>query len=214
VSDPKPPDVAGWRAALAASKGHGAADADAERIFSALHGQMSPEQRRAVIDELLASADGLEAWRLAMELAPPGAQPAAAAWTSPAWRWMPLAAALVIMVAGSWFVLAPRRTQAPPVYRSLEDVTIASALPDGAPLARANAVLRWTPVEGARYHVRVLTAALEPLDEADGLTTAEYRVRPESLATLPSGATLLWQVEARIPGRGTVASPTFSTQLE
>ena len=214
MSDPKPSDVARLRAALAASKGHDAADANAERIFSALHGEMTPEQRRAVIDELLATADGLEAWRLAMELAPPGALPAAAPRISPAWRWMPLAAALVIMVGGSWFVFGPRRSQESPAYRSLEDVTIASALPDGAPLTRANPVLRWTPIEGARYRVRVLTATLEPLDEADGLTTAEYRMRSESVATLPSGATLLWQVEARIPGRGTIGSPTFSTQLE
>jgi hypothetical protein len=214
VSAPEPPDLERLRAALGASRKDGAPDADTGRIFDALYGDMTPEARQAVVDEMLTSADGIEAWRIAKELSPPHSQRSTVAPSAKGWTWLPLAATLAIAIGGGWFVFRPARSGDAPAYRSADGASIASALPAGARLARSNAVLRWTPIEGARYRVRVLSAALEPIDEAGDLTSAEYRVRPDALAGLPAGATLLWQVEARAPGRAVVLSPTFSVQLE
>ena len=50
-----------------------------ERVFDALHGNLSAEERRAVVDELVLNADAAEAWRLARELAPDPAPVAAPA---------------------------------------------------------------------------------------------------------------------------------------
>ena len=54
MSTPEQPDVERVRAALA-SLGDDAQwpDADAERLFSALHGEMSAEAQRALVDELI-----------------------------------------------------------------------------------------------------------------------------------------------------------------
>jgi hypothetical protein len=87
-------------------------------------------------------------------------------------------------------------------------------LPPGAVLPRAQPVLRWTPVEGARYRVRVLTSDLDLLEEVEDLAAPEYRVSPDAVRRIPSGGRLLWQVEARVPGTAAVTSPTFSIQVE
>jgi hypothetical protein len=214
VSAPEPQDLARLRAALAAGRGPEPAEADAERIFAALHGEMDAKDRQAVVDEMLKSADGVDVWQLAKELAPPGVQRSAMPPSASVWTWLPLAATLAITIGAGWLVFKPSGPESAPAYRSADGPTIASALPAGARLARGNPVLRWTPVEGARYRVRVLSAALEPLDEAADLTSAEYRVRAGVLDLLPSGTTLLWQVEARAPGRATVVSPTFTVLVE
>jgi hypothetical protein len=213
VSAADPPDLARLRAALAASRGPDTAEADAARVYAAVHGTMSTDERQAAVDEMLTTADGVEVWALAKELAPTEMRSVAVP-SSSAWRWLPLAATLAITIGGGWFVFKPAGSGETPAYRSIEGTAIASALPERTRLPRANAVLRWTPLEGARYRVRVLSPALEPIDEASNLTTAEYRVRPEVLQALAPGTMVFWQVEARIPGRAIVVSPTFSVQVE
>ena len=71
MSAPEPPDVARFREALARLADEpGWPEADNERLFSALHGDMSPEERRAVVDELIRNPRAAAAWRLARELEP------------------------------------------------------------------------------------------------------------------------------------------------
>jgi len=50
--------------------------------------------------------------------------------------------------------------------------------------------------------------------EATGLTEPEYRLPGEALESLPSGATIFWQVEATTPEGGRIASVTFVTKIE
>jgi hypothetical protein len=257
MSAPEPPDLARLRAAFASLADRpdraGWPPADAERLFTALHGDMSAEERRAVIEELVRYPDAAAVWRLARELTPgqpmakmnataaaagdelalaAGASARASAGASDAqsaavsaqatseggWTrtrtWLSVAAAALIAVTGGalWQLQSTRSTQAP-AYRSAT-ATIASRLPPDAPLPRANPVLRWTAIDDARYHVRVLTPSLDLLDEADEIRVPEYRLGADVLKRIPAGGEILWQVEAIVPGRASAVSPTFSTRVE
>ena len=186
---------------------------DAGRIFDAVHGEMSAEERRAIVDELATDADAAEAWRLARELAP---EPAAA--HAPprrdAWKWLSIAAAMVLAAGLGWRLISPGAPTPTPGYRSGEQRTIASALPPGAPLSRARPTLQWTALEGARYRVRVLTPELAVLVESGELTSPTYTLSDDVVRRVAPGAAILWQVEARMPENGVVVSPTFSVRLE
>jgi hypothetical protein len=210
---PDPGDVARLREALASLAGKDRGSADAGRIFDALHGNLGEEERRAIVEELVMDADAAEAWRLARELAP---EPAAAmpVRAHETWKWMSIAAAMVLAVALGWQLFRDRTPTEPPVYRSGESRTIASALPVDVPLSRTQPVLRWTPIEGARYRVRVLTPELQVLVETGELTTPEYTLSAEVLRGIAPGGALLWQVEGRVSGGPVVVSPTFSVRLE
>ena len=100
-----------------------------------------------------------------------------------------------------------------PAYRSVESRAIASALPPGAELSRAQPVLRWNGVEGARYRVRVLTPDLQLLEESVESPARDHTVSATTLERIPPGGQLLWQVEARVPGEGVIVSPTFSNRV-
>ena len=76
MSASDPGDVARLREALASLAGKDGKDgssADAGRIFDALHGNLSVDERRAIVDELVRDAGAAEAWGLARELAPESA---------------------------------------------------------------------------------------------------------------------------------------------
>jgi hypothetical protein len=215
MSTGEPEDVARLRAALASLRGDvdSPSDAgrplDAGRIFDAVHGRLSVEERRAVVDELLANPAAAEAWRLARELSP---ETAAAEAPQREWsKWLAIAAVVVLAVGAGWRFLG---TSPEPVYRGSETRTIASALAADALLPRARPVLRWTAVEGGRYRVRVLTPELELLEESQESTAVEHAVSAASLSRVPPGGRIFWQVEARVPDGGAIVSPTFSTRIE
>jgi hypothetical protein len=210
MSAPEPPDVARYREALARLADEpGWPEADAERVFSALHGDVSDEERRAVVDELIRNPRAASAWRLARELEPPD-RIGRRLMNTPR-TWMAIAATVAIMAGAAW-LFVPWRSE--PVFRTGESRSIASLLPAGARLSRAAPVLRWTPVEGARYRVRVLKEELDLLDESDDLAVPEYRLRDDILQKVPAGGRILWQVEARAGVAAVVVSPTFSARLE
>lgn len=215
MNAPEPADVERLRAALAAANGEPASPVDPARIFDALHGELSEQERQALVDEMAGDPEALEAWRLAMELAPDSAASVSAAPRTPmsAWRWLGVAAGLLLSVGIAWQLAAPWRQAEAPAYRSTEPRSIASLLPDGEPLSRAEPVLRWTAIDNARYRVRVFTADLQPLAEAADLSTPTYRLPADLVNRLPSNAVVLWQVEADVPGAAAIVSPTFTARL-
>jgi hypothetical protein len=171
-----------------------------------------------VVEQLLTSPAAAEAWRLALEMGPDAAVEVAAdrapeESTRPAkWRWMAAAAAAVLAVGLGWQLIPPRG-DGEPTYRSVESREIRSAVVGGAELSRAEPVLRWTGVDGARYRVRVLTPDLQVLEESAESSAREYTLSPGTLGRIPPRGQILWQVEARIPGEGIITSPTFSIRV-
>ena len=210
MTAPEPPDLDRLRAALA-RLGQEAEwpEPDSERVFSALHGEMSAEDRREVVDELVRNPHAAAAWRLARELEPD--EPSVAEARSRAWTWISVAA-MVAIAAGAAWQFQPWSADAP-VYRSAEPRTIESRLPEDVRLPRAEPVLRWSAIDGARYRVRVLTPELDLLDEAD-VAAPEYRLPPEVLRQIRARGAIFWQVEARVDGASPVVSPTFTASLE
>jgi hypothetical protein len=217
VSAEEPTDVARLRQAFASLRDDGASEpVDSERIFDALHGDMGPEERHAVVEQLLTNPAAAESWRLAREISP---EPVADASGDrapdskrPAWQWISVAAA-VVLAAGIGWQLAPWRGADEPAYRGTESRVITSALPQGGDISRARPVLRWNGIDGARYRVRVLTADLQLLEESPEASATEHSISPETLARIPAAAQILWQVDARIPGEVVVTSPTFTNRV-
>ena len=202
-------DLARLRTALASLQGNGQSRVDAGRIFDAVHGQLSAEERQALVEELIADPDAAEAWRLAIELAP---EAATARVTSQGWpRWLAVAAVIVLAVGAGWWFTRPSPE---PVYRGSGQPAIVSALPADAVLSRERPLLRWRGIEGARYRVRVLTPELELIEESAEMAVSEYMVGKTVLQRVPSGGRLLWQVEGRLRDGAVVMSPTFNARVE
>jgi hypothetical protein len=209
MSAQEPPDVERLRAALARlGEEPGWPEVDAEKLFSALHGEMSAEERRAIVDELVRNPRAAAAWRLARELEPGRAQTAS---SGARWAWLAAAAVVVLAAGAAWQmqIFGPA-----PVYRSAEPRSIEARLPANARLSREQPVLQWTAIAGATYRVRVLTPELDLLAEAEEQAVPEYRLPADVVARIAPGGRLLWQVEARVPGTAPVVSPTFTVELE
>jgi hypothetical protein len=182
---------------------------DLDRVWDAVSGELSGEERREVVEWVARDPSWALAWRVAHDLwsASQEGQPrlrAPRAWGRSA-LYGALAASLVVGIAV--VLLPPRPT--PSAYREGEAPRIESLSPGGAGLSRSACVLRWKGPAGATYDLRVTSedlAAALPL--VSGLKTSEYHVPEEFLARLPPGAKLLWQVTARLPD-GTVVTGTF-----
>ena len=212
MNEEEPENLTRLRAAFAAIEGDGQERVDAERIFDALHGTLDPEDRRAIVDELVSNPDAAEIWRLAREMAPePDARRSGLAWN---WRWLAVAAGVVLTLGIGWQFSGPARDMTEPVHRGVESRTITSALPPGATLPRGQPVLRWAGVPGARYRVRVLTPDLEVLEVSAESDAVEHRLSDETMRRIDSGSYILWQVECRIPGDTVIVSPTFRVRVD
>jgi hypothetical protein len=193
-----------------------------EALWSAVRGELGPQEMREVLDHVALCSACAEDWRLAVEL---NRQQAAEPAVVPGrvlqgrfGRWRPLAAAAAL-AAGLLIAVGVWRTEvAPqaPTYREARHEAIRSLLPGGQALSRQDAVLRWSPLAGAAsYDVRVTTEDLfQTVASAKGTTATELRIPASALASLPPGAKLLWQVDAVRPDGTRETSPTFTTPLQ
>jgi hypothetical protein len=195
---------------------------DPERIWRAVAGELPPDEVRSLAAAAAADPDLAQAWRLAHELqaAMPrpvtrGARLLRFPTLAPALRWAVAATVVVAFGAGLWHQLGPSRGEPQPVLRGEPGGSITSALPDGAALPRHDFVLRWTPLPDpeTRYTVRVTTADLELVTVASDLARPEFRVPAADLAAIAAGATLLWQVDGRLPDGRVVSSATATARL-
>lgn len=216
------------RQAFAAGAGAPATEGcpDPDRIYAAVRGRLPADETRDLVDHVAVCPECAEAWRLAVafeeeaasggESAAPGKRGSHPA--RPAW-WATAAAVLVAVVAaGVWWSTGPGAGEAP-VYRAGGEEEIRSLVLEDDPLPREDAVLRWTAVpeggsEETTYDILVSTEDLDPVAEASELQEPRYRIAPDTLEGVPSGADLLWRVEARLPGGRRVASPTFVVRIQ
>jgi hypothetical protein len=194
------------------------------RLYDAARGALPPQETRELVEHLALCPECAEAWRLAAafeEEGRSGAAPAPAASRSP-WYLRPLAVAAAfaaaVLAVGLWWSVVTVPEEAP-VYRAGRELEIRSMLPEGEPLARDAAVLLWRlgddgAPEGTTYDLLVSGEDFQPLAEADELEEPSYRLPPEALEGLQSGAEILWRVEAHLPDGRTARSPTFTTRIE
>ena len=194
------------------------------RIFDAARRALPPGETREMVEHLAVCPDCAEAWRLAAafeEEGRSGEAPASAASRSP-WYLRPVAAAaalvLAALAAGLWWTVVTVPEEAP-VYRAAGELEIRSLLPEGEPLARDAAVLRWRlggdgAPEGTTYDLLVSTSDLALVAEVGDFEEPQYELEDEALANLPSGAELLWRVEATTPDGRRITSPTFVTPIQ
>jgi hypothetical protein len=189
----------------------------ADRLWAAVHGQLAAEEVRPLVAHLADCAACAEAWRLARAVDAPAAGVAAStAAPQPAGgRWAAIAAGIAAVVLAG--VLLRQRPTSGPEYRDpgVGPGAVRSLLNESRALPRGDFRLRWTQgPAGATYAVQVVTEKLEPIAEARGLSSTEFLVPPERLASIPSGTRLLWRVEAVTPDGARVSSATFVAPLE
>ena len=185
----------------------------AAEIWSAVRGELTAEQRRALIDHTSACGACAEAWRLAMDVS---RDPIST--HRPWWRtFAPLAAAAALILAlggGLWLWRAPGPVDTPG-FRGGDAPVIRSLVPEGKALPRQDFRLRWSEgPEGSNYDVRVTTESLQVLAGGRRLAEPSFLVPESALAPLPKDSKILWRVEAVLPDGERVASPTFVTRLE
>ena len=100
-------------------------------------------------------------------------------------------------------------------FRAGDSYSVESLIDADAALPRDQFRLRWTPgPPDTRYQVRVTTEDLQVLTVAADLPVAEVVVPGDSLSPVASGGRVLWQVNARLPGGGTISSATFVTRVQ
>lgn len=194
-----------------------------DTIWSAVRGELPPQQMREVLEHTAMCASCAEDWRLAAEFerqaAAETAKPAANVVYGRFRQWRPIAAAAA-MAAGILIVVGIQTANRPdpgqePGYRNEQRTELRSLLPEGQALPRQAAVLRWSPVPGASlYNVQVTTEDLQVIASQESLTGTQYRLPAQLLESLPAGTPLLWQVEAVFPDGTRQTSQTFFTTIQ
>lgn len=202
-------------------------------LWAAALGEVDPARNRWLIGHTGRCPSCAEDWRLARHLERGRAETAERAF-DPLWRHsstrtgagevrpprlprLALAATVIlaVAVAALWVAQAGLRQKA--VDRSDDRPTIESLTPSDQALPRDRPVIRWAApqgFDGARYDLTVTDERLKVVARADRLTAPEFRLPDAAIADLPSGAVLLWRVEARSPDGLTVSSPTYRVLLE
>ena len=203
-----------YQAAVASSSGDCATE-DVEMVWRAVAGDLDAERRRDLIDRMSTNPALAHAWRVAVELSRARGGNEAAGRQSV--RWLPtavmgLAAALIVAVGVRVILVnrAPAET-----FRAGAAATVESAIGSDAALSRDAFVLRWKPgPDGSRYAIRVTTEDLKVLSTATDLTASEFTVPRDTLAPVPAGARVLWQVLLSTPGGETISSQTFVVRVQ
>lgn len=102
----------------------------------------------------------------------------------------------------------------PDIVRGAAEPALKSTLGD-ARQPRASLVLRWVPYAHAlRYDVTLATPELRVLFHRSGVELAELAVPAPALEGLPSGARLVWRVEATLEDGRSVESPALTLELD
>lgn len=183
-------ELARWRAAFTTAPRRGEARVDPGRIWSAVHGELPPEETAALAAEM-AGDPGLAAeWSLAVKARDALVEPAGDERRGPrrrAWAGAVLASLAAAAVVLLWWRPAP---DGPAVYRDGDRQTWGHSPAEVTNLGEP--VLRWTAIEGARrYRVRLMTAWLEVVEERETSAPALDLPARERLAPV-----FAWQVEA------------------
>jgi hypothetical protein len=186
-----------------------------ERLWESARGSLDRQEDDEIIRHVGECSACAAAWRAARELTAGEVAPAVSR-TRLATRlsWV-AAAAAVVLVALIWIPGTFEREEGPPAFRAWEGEWLQPTFEESAALPGERCVLRWVEgPEGTTYEVRVTTEDLRVLAVGRDLDRAEFHVPGESIAELPPGSSIVWQVTARLPAGRTVESSSFVTPLE
>jgi hypothetical protein len=185
-----------------------------DRIWLAVRGELPPDELRELLDHVAACPACAEDWRIAMafeeESRAAGAAPVR---TAPARSrsfrpWLAAAAAILAVFIG--FRL--HQPAGPVSYRG--DGTTVESLVKDASIPRDRFVLSWKAVPGATsYDLKVSTSGLTSLFQGETPAT-RYQVPASALKTVPSGATVYWQVFPVFPEGNRPDEPAFPVRVE
>ncbi len=205
-------------AALAAGPSNRDDQPSGERILQAVRGELSPEETRKIVDLVSRDPEVAEAWRLAREVDAMMDGPAEVVpMPRPRRRqWLAGLAAAAVVTLGFSIALFWQGGQRPTTtFRDSGEITISSELRRNDSMARDAFHLRWTGgPEGSSYDLVVSTSDLRVLTRVERLASPNHLVPEEVFTTLPSGAAVLWRVEATGPNGDRLASSTFVQHLQ
>jgi hypothetical protein len=180
-----------------------------DRIWLAVRGELPPDELREIVDHIAACPACAEDWRIAMvfeEARPPVPVRYRA--------WMAVAATILVAVLGYQQIYQHKSPVTPPPYRSGGGQMIESLVPENAAIPRQHFVLSWKRVPGAASYTLTITeaATLTTLHEAK-VTTTTYTVPESALASLKSGAKILWAVTPVSRDGGLLQDRTFKAYV-
>jgi hypothetical protein len=192
-----------------------------EEYWEAVRGRLSVERSEAVLEHALGCSGCAAALRSAGELSrQAGAgQPAESSGPIPRRRWVRVAAAggltLACGLAALFWMRSPPESFLPVerVFRSTEPPTIQSQLAPDVILERASAHLRWSggPV-GTVYTVTLLGPGSQVLARHQ-VEATEWIAPATVLDQIPSGGSLTWVVEGRLPDGRRLEPRSFSHRV-
>ncbi|NOK23391.1 hypothetical protein [Corallococcus carmarthensis] len=187
-----------WAQAWRLAKVMAQAAAEAERAPAGVGGEVP--------------AAGVEAPAKGVPLAARREQPRRVWQQRPAWAAM---AAMLVVLVGTVVVVRQQQSRVDPDrIRGGAAEAIASQVPEATALPREQFVLRWSGVpQAVSWSVQVSSEDLKLFHRAERLESREYTVPADVLAELPSGARILWQVEARLPDGSVQRGSTFVNRL-
>lgn len=236
VAPPPAETLARLRAAFADVPAEsGPASADAEQIWTAVHGPAEGEpepDRAALIDRLHDDPQLALEWRLAAALGPLEPDdahvsvPQAAAQAAPVSRprWASVSAVVGVTIAAAaalvLWMAAPTPPAAPPSEPPLRapqgQPLLSTAIEPGTRVPRTDFRLHWSSdVEAASsFTIRVTTQELEPIYEANDISATAVQVPQTALESVAAGTVLLWRVEAVEPGGRRHASEIWELTVE
>jgi hypothetical protein len=191
-------------------------EAALDRVWGAVSGELPPNERREVVDNVARDPSWALAWRLAYHLWTESqehdmARPLATLWTRKLRYGAALAATLLVTVGVARMWHGPTE----PAYRENDPGTgrIDSLVPQNQELSRSEFLLRWEGPPAATFEITISSEDLRHLHTKSGLTTAAYQVPSSFLAEIPAGTRLLWKVSARLPDGSVVVGSTFAATL-
>lgn len=189
-----------------------------ETLWRSARGELEQGEEDRVLLHLGECSACAAAWRMARDLAEEAAdarQAPARRWRSSLWVPLAAAAALIVVVISIGLLSLVDEEAPAPVYRAGESDWLKPDLPSGQALPRDRCLLRWSAgPQGTTYQVRVTTETLDLLARGRRLERAEFLVPASALEGLPPGASILWQVTARLGDGRTVDSETFVSRIE
>jgi hypothetical protein len=186
-------------------------------IFAACRGELPADRIETLLDHALDCAHCTEALALAREVVSEMDEPVAAT-AGRSWTWTRIglvAALLLVAFVGFTRLLETGDPESVDDFRAggLE-FEVTTPLVAGAELPRDAFVLRWDgATAGSYYTIEVVTADLRPVDRAEDLRDAEYRVADEKLALFEAGTEMLWRIDVATPDGERYESPAFRVVL-